>query len=172
MVDFKVVIGHKDKSFQREVKDADTLLGMKIGQKVKGDSLGLEGYEFEITGGSDKCGFPMRNDLNGVKRTKIYSSKSQGIKSNRKGIVKRKSMAGNTIFDGTAQINLKVLKEGKEKLGGEEAPKEDGAEAEAPKEEAKAEETPKEEKKEEAPKEDKKEDASKEEKEEAPEKKE
>ena len=119
MVDFKVVIGHQGKSYQREVKNADSIVGMKIGDTLQGDTIGLEGYEFQITGGSDNCGFPMRKDLPGVRRMKIYTARGKGVKTNGEGMIRRKSVTGNTINERIAQINLKVLKEGKEKLGGE-----------------------------------------------------
>ena len=63
MADYKVVIGMKDgKTVQKEIKspESDNLLKKLIGEKISGDTLGFNGYEFEITGGSDKCGFPMR----------------------------------------------------------------------------------------------------------------
>lgn len=125
MAEFKLLVGHNKKSYQREIKDADAeaLVGLKIGDTFKGEQVGMEGYEFLITGGSDSCGFPMRKDLPGIRRAKIYSAKGKGIKSKTKGMILRKSVAGNTIYDKTAQVNVKVLKEGKEKLEKEEAPK-------------------------------------------------
>ena len=38
----------------------------KIMEKIDGNTLGLSGYELQITGGSDKSGFPMRRDIEGV----------------------------------------------------------------------------------------------------------
>ena len=154
MVGFKVVIGTKDgKCHQKEVPEADSknLVGKKIGETIKGELIGLTGYDFEITGGTDSAGFPMRKDIAGSGRKRILAVAGIGLKKKAKGIRKRKTVCGNTIHAKISQINLKVLKEGKEKLGAP-APKE--GEAEAPKE-APAEapkEAPKEEKKE-APKE-------------------
>jgi len=118
MAEFKIVINNKEKSYQKEIKEdmAKSLVGMKIGEKVTGDSIGMEGYEFEITGGSDNCGFPMRKDLPGQARRKIFSTKGVGLKIKTKGTQRRKNVCGNTISDKIAQVNLKVLKEGKEKL--------------------------------------------------------
>jgi len=59
MVSFKVVIGTKEgKCLQKEVAepDATAFLGKKIGDKITGETIGLTGYEFEITGGSDYAG--------------------------------------------------------------------------------------------------------------------
>jgi small subunit ribosomal protein S6e len=43
--------------------EAKTLLGLKLGEKFSGDSIGLPGYELQITGGSDKTGTPMRKEF-------------------------------------------------------------------------------------------------------------
>jgi len=174
MVDFKLVIGTKDgKCVQKDVKDADAmnLVGKKIGDTIKGEAIGLTGYEFLLTGGSDFCGFPMRKDVAGTGRKRILAVKGIGIKAKRKGMRQRKSVCGNTVHAKISQINLKVLKEGKDKLvaapkEGEEAPKEEKKPEVKPKEEVKQ-EAPKEEKKpevKEAPKEEKKAEPSKDEK--------
>jgi len=150
MVSFKVVIGTKQgKCFQREVgePDANSFIGKKVGETISGDLIGLKGYEFEITGGSDHCGFPMRKDIAGGNRKRVLTVKDIGVKKKAKGIRRRKTVCGNTIHQKISQINLKVLKEGAEKLGAEEAPKEGekpkaetkpaAEKKEAPKEEAK-----------------------------------
>lgn len=120
MTDFKLVISDPKigKTIQREVKegDANSFIGLKIGAVVKGESIGLTGYEFEITGGSDYCGFPMRKDLSGTRRKGILIIKGTGLRKSKKGMKKRKTVAGNTIHAKTAQINLKIIKEGKERL--------------------------------------------------------
>jgi len=191
MAEFKLVIGDpkSKKSYQREVKDeaAKAFRGLKIGDKVKGDSFDLPGYEFEITGGSDASGFPMRRDVPGTMKKKILAIKGVGVTNKKKyrkpgkkglrtmkGMRTRKTVAGNTIFDKTAQINLKVLTSGKDSLG-EEAPAAPAEEAkpeekkEAKVEEAKPAEKPAEEKsKEEAKPEEKKEEPKPEEKKETP----
>ena len=147
MAEFKIVIGDPKtkKSFQKVVGEADAkfFMGKKIGDKFKGESIDLTGYEFEITGGSDDSGFPMRKDVSGVMRKKILTAGGVGFISKRKGMRKRKTVAGNTIYDKTSQINVKVLKHGKKALGEEPAAEEKTEEV---KEEApKAEEVPKEE---------------------------
>ena len=123
MVEFKLVIGDPKtgKCHQRVVKDdeAKPFLGKIIGDKVKGDGAGLAGYEFEITGGSDYCGFPMRKDTIGTGRKKVLSTRGFGIKTVNKGTRVRKTFAGNTIHAQTSQINLKILTYGKAKLEGD-----------------------------------------------------
>ncbi len=63
---FKLVVSDPKsrKSYQKEVS-GEGILGKKIGDKFSGAAAGLEGYELQITGGSDKDGFPMRKDVEG-----------------------------------------------------------------------------------------------------------
>jgi small subunit ribosomal protein S6e len=122
MVGFKLTISDTKtgRTVQREVKDKDAqfFIGKKIGETIKGETINLTGYEFEITGGSDYCGFPMRRDIPGSVRKRILAVSGVGIKRKRKGQKQRKTVCGNTIHTRISQINLKVLKEGKEKLFG------------------------------------------------------
>jgi len=125
MAEFKVVIADPKtgKCYKHEVKgpEATRLVGMKIGEKLAGEAVGFPGYELEITGGSDYCGFPMRKDLNESGRRRIYTVRSQGVRNAFKGERVRKSVAGNTIYAKTAQINMKVLKYGAKPLGDDKA---------------------------------------------------
>lgn len=197
MAEFKVVISDpkSGKSAQKEIKEeqARNLVGLKIGNSFKGEILDLTGYEFEITGGSDYCGFPMRKDVEGTVRKQILAVKGVGVKNKKKargkdvkymrtmrGMRQRKTVAGNTITERTSQINVKILKHGKaeifaakkeekpnegaEKPEEKKAPEKKAEKPEAkPKEEKK--EKPKEEKpKKEVPKEEKKEEPKKEKK--------
>jgi len=172
MAEFKLVIADPKtgKCTQVVVSENNTtaLNGKKIGDKVKGESFDMPGYEFEITGGADYCGFPMRKDIEGPVRKKILLTDGVGIRNKEKGIRKRKTVCGNTIHDNITQVSMKILKQGKKPLGAEpseekvEEPKEQKPEekpAETPKEEAKTEPKPvkeeqkTEEKKQETPKE-------------------
>ncbi|MFT4326288.1 MAG: 30S ribosomal protein S6e [Candidatus Woesearchaeota archaeon] len=104
------------KSLQKEVEDAKFLMGLKIGNTFKGENLDLTGYEFKITGGSDASGFPMRKDIEGSKRVKILAVKGVGLKEKRKGQRQRKTVAGGTISQNTAQLNVIVTKAGSQSL--------------------------------------------------------
>lgn len=98
------------------------LTGKKIKDKVDGGLLGLNGYELEITGGSDTAGFPMRPDIDGFGRKKIVldagatgfkgKKRKKAHKQNHYFMMKRKTIRGNTISQFTQQINLKVVKYG------------------------------------------------------------
>ena len=120
MTDFKVVIGTKQgKSVQKELKspEADNLLKKRIGEKISGEELGFPGYEFEITGGSDKSGFPMRKGIQQA-RKKVLIGKSVGFcgldRNGKKqpGLLKRRTICGEMITKIIHQVNLKVLKDG------------------------------------------------------------
>jgi small subunit ribosomal protein S6e len=185
---FKIVISEpKSKKAWQIEKDVPSLVGKKIGEKFDGSSIGLAGFTLQVTGGSDKDGFPMRPDLDGSARKKALLTKGIGFRARKKikkkvfkvkGMRKRKYVRGNTVSDEIMQVNCKIVegegdipkilgiqpkpKEGKEKVveqSKEEKPKEEA------KPEEKGEEAPKEEvKSEESKKEEKKEEVKPEEK--------
>jgi small subunit ribosomal protein S6e len=142
MAEFKLVISDPKtgKTMQREVKDqaADAFLNKRIGESVAGENIDLTGYEFMLTGGSDKSGMPMRKGIQTPRKKILISGKSVGFRGkNRgyveKGTVKKKTVCGEKVDAGIAQINLKITKQGATPLF-EEAK----AEEAAPAEEAKA----------------------------------
>jgi small subunit ribosomal protein S6e len=119
MASFKVVISDPKtkKSYQKEVDQAQShLLGKKIGDKVKGDGLGLVGYELQVTGGSDKEGFPMRRDIEGSGRKRALVTAGTGFHAKRKGERRRKSIRGNTISGFIVQVNTVVSTHGSQPL--------------------------------------------------------
>lgn len=119
-MELKLVISDPKTGFsgQKVVKDdaAKKFMSHKIGDKVRGELIDLTGYEFEITGGSDNAGFPMRKDIPGLGRKRVLATKSVGLRLKGNGAVKRKLVAGNTIHEKTVQLNLKIIKEGKEAI--------------------------------------------------------
>ncbi len=143
MVEFKLVIGAKDgKSYKKVLKDDQTeaLLKKRIGETVAGDALGYPGYEFLVTGGSDKCGFPMRKGIQEPRKMILIGQgvgfsglkrklNKKGNRRKQKGLVKRRTVCGEMITKIIHQVNLKVTKEGSGPLGeapaAEEAPKEE-----------------------------------------------
>jgi len=115
----KAVISNKegkDKQVELDETQSASLNGAKIGDKISGDSIGLEGYELEIKGGTDDAGFPMRRDVQGTLRKRILATSGTGLHIDRKGMRKRKSVRGNTISDVIAQVNLYIIKQGSEDL--------------------------------------------------------
>ncbi len=102
------------KSWQLELpkEKIGLLSGKKIGEQLDGDIFGAPGYIFELSGGSDESGFPMRKDISGARRETILLTKGVGFRETRKGIRKRKTMRGNTYSSEIAQVNAKVVQQG------------------------------------------------------------
>jgi len=120
-MDIKLAVGDPKakKVYKRDVKedDAKSLFGKRIGDKFNGELIGLSGYEFLITGGSDFCGFPMRKDVVGIARKKVLITPGTiGTRHSRAGIRRRRTVCGNQVYAKTAQLNLKILKHGSESL--------------------------------------------------------
>jgi small subunit ribosomal protein S6e len=107
---FKICINEPKtkKSWQVE-KDIPSLIGLKIGDKFDGSLMGLSGFTLQITGGSDKDGFPMRYDLAGIARKKALLTSGPGFRPTVKGLRRRKYIRGNTISADIVQVNCKVI---------------------------------------------------------------
>ena len=154
------------KAYKIEIEQSRVsgIIGKEIGDRFNGDLIGLPGYEIQITGGTDKDGFPMHPQVHGPGRKKIILSHPPCFHPKIKGQRKRKTVRGNTISPDIVQINCKIVKAGakplEELLKKEEKPKaEEVKKEEKPKteevkkeiKEEKPEERPEEEKKEERP---------------------
>lgn len=121
MVQLNVSYKGKTRSFKVEGDNEKKMYNLKIGDKIQAGSVvsDLKGYELKIVGGSDKAGFPMNSSVLGIQRKALLLNKgTTGYRgqSDRKGTRRRKLVAGNTIYEGTAQINCVVLKEGEKKF--------------------------------------------------------
>jgi small subunit ribosomal protein S6e len=134
----KVVLSAKDgKSYQKELAEEQVavLMKRKIGDTIPGAEMGFEGYEFLVTGGADKCGFPMRKGVQ-FHRKKVFLTKGVGFsgkdrnKRKRLGMTRRKTVCGERITSIINQVNLKITKEGAKGLA--DAPTESATES-APK---------------------------------------
>ena len=92
----------------KELKDNDAnpLLGLQLGNEADASIVGLNG-KLELTGGSDKSGVPMRNDIHGAARKYVLLSKGVGLQAAEKGQRVRKLMRGNTVSEEIYQINCK-----------------------------------------------------------------
>ena len=114
MVEFKIVVNDTKTGKSHNVlvsgHHANSLIGKKINDEVDGIFVSLPGYKLQITGGTDKNGFPMRKDLPGTTRRRLLLSESLGFKPKDSGIRKKKSVRGNTINQEVVQINMKVVK--------------------------------------------------------------
>lgn len=109
MANFKLTISDiKGKSVSKELKDndANALLGLQLGNETDAVIIGLSG-KLKLTGGSDKSGVPMRNDIHGAARKQVLLSKGVGLKNAETGQRKRKLMRGNTVSEEIYQVNCK-----------------------------------------------------------------
>jgi small subunit ribosomal protein S6e len=116
MVEFKVVVNdiQTGKSYNIAVSGhhANSLIGKKINDEVDGIFVSLPGYKLQITGGTDKDGFPMRHDIPGSTRRRLLLSRGLGFKPKERGTRRKKSVRGNTINQEIVQVNMKVMKPG------------------------------------------------------------
>ncbi len=107
MAAFKLIVANpKGKSTMYELKDrqAQPLVGLKIGDVFDASVLGVEG-KIKITGGSDKSGVPMRYDVHGGVKKYILLSRGVGLQNIEVGQRRRKLIRGNVITDEIYQVN-------------------------------------------------------------------
>lgn len=108
MAAFKLVVADpkNGKSTVHELKDrqAQPLLGLKIGDVIDATVLGIQG-KIRITGGSDKSGIPMRYDVHGGVKKYVLLSKGTGLQAIEIGQRRRKLVRGNVITDDIYQVN-------------------------------------------------------------------
>lgn len=112
MAQFKVVISDSNgKSISQELKDkvASPLLGLKIGDIVDSNVVGINGGKMQITGGSDKSGTPMRPDLHGGVKKYILLARGIGMRNRNPGLRIRKLIRGSMVTEEIYQLNCKLL---------------------------------------------------------------
>lgn len=128
---FKINIADKSgKTFKLEL-ETEEFIGKALHDKVDGKELlpSLSGYEFEISGASDKAGFTAMKDVPGIGLKKVLLTYGKAMKrrprkegkkkrSNPtpKGLRLRKTVRGQVISPEITQINLKILKAGTKSL--------------------------------------------------------
>ena len=114
---FKINISHKGKTIKFDT-DNENLIGMSIGDTFDGSEIStdLKGYELEITGTSDKAGFPGFKEHSGPQLRRVLLKKGKGMHDARKGVRIRKTIRGNAISLDTVQINTNVKKQGSKKF--------------------------------------------------------
>lgn len=128
---FKINIAEKSGKTYKFELETEEFLGKELHSKIQGKDLlpNLNGYEFEITGASDKSGFTAHEDVQGVGTKRILLTYGKAMKKRPrkegkkkvsnpkpKGLRLRKTVRGRVISPEIVQINLKILKEGVKKL--------------------------------------------------------
>jgi len=104
---FKLNISDKKgRAITKEVKEkeAGPFLGLQVGSELDAALIGESG-KLKITGGSDKSGVPLREDIHGGARKYILLSRGVGLRDAEKGQRVRKLVRGNTITEEVYQLN-------------------------------------------------------------------
>ena len=128
---FKINVSDKTGKTYKFELETEELFGKELHEKINGKELlpALEGYELEITGASDKAGFPAHEDVQGsaLKQLLLTYGKSLHRRPRRegkkklsnpkpKGLRMRRTVMGRALSADIVQINLKVLKQGSKAL--------------------------------------------------------
>ena len=117
MAKFKVIVSDpsttKSKVVELEGARAVPLVGKRIGETIDGTVVGMSGVKMQITGGSDKDGFPMRPDIHCGVRISVVLSKGVGFHPKSEGERQRKAVRGNIITEDIVQVNMKALEKEK-----------------------------------------------------------
>jgi small subunit ribosomal protein S6e len=117
MAKFKAIISDPEegtsKVVELEAARATPLIGRRIGEIIDGSVADLPGHKIQITGGSDKDGFPMRPSVHGGVRRRLILSGGVGFNPKDEGMRKRKTIRGNVITDEIVQVNLKIVEKAK-----------------------------------------------------------
>ena len=118
MAKFKVIVSDPEagtsKAVELEEARAAPLIGRRIGETIDGSMLDLPEHKAQITGGSDKDGFPMRPSMHGGVRRKVVLSAGVGFNPQNEGMRRRKTIRGNVITDEIVQINVKITEKPKQ----------------------------------------------------------
>jgi len=112
LTQFKIIVSDKNgKSVSKELKDkeAQPLVGLRVGEIVDASVVGITPGKIQLKGGSDKSGTPIRSDVHGGVKKYVLLSKGAGMRDDREGIRKRKLVRGNMITEEIYQINCLLL---------------------------------------------------------------
>ncbi len=135
MAKFKVIISDpsqpKSKVVELDGARAVPLTGKRIGETIDGAVVGMSGVKMQITGGSDKDGFPMRPNIHGGVRINVILSHGVGFHPHSQGERRRKTVRGNVITEDIVQVNMKVLEKAKKAEKAEKTKKKKMPKAEA-----------------------------------------
>ncbi|MFC6786651.1 30S ribosomal protein S6e [Halobaculum halobium] len=134
MAEFKIVVGDDagdTRQFDVDGQDANRFLSREIGDEVDGAAVGADGVDLTLTGGSDKAGRPMREDVPGGELKELLLEGGVGYKPSRDGERKRVTVRGRQVSEETVQINAHIEGSIAAALGEETEEEEDDAAADA-----------------------------------------
>jgi len=110
MAEFKIVVGDDagdTRQFDVDGQDANRFLGREIGDEVDGAAVGVDA-DLTLTGGSDKAGRPMREEVPGGELKELLLEGGVGYKPSRDGERKRVTVRGRQVSEETVQINARL----------------------------------------------------------------
>jgi len=114
---FKIIISDPETGTSKTVEIEETravpLIGRRMGEIVDGSIVELPGHKLQITGGSDKDGFPMRPNVHGGVRRRVILGGGVGFNPKAEGERQRKTVRGNVITDEIVQVNMKIVEKPK-----------------------------------------------------------
>lgn len=117
MAKFKIIVSDpetgKSRSVEVEGTRAVPLIGRRLGEVIDGSVVGMSGHKLQITGGSDKDGFPMRPNIHGGVRVSVILSEGVGFQPPQRGERQRKTLRGNVVTDEIVQVNMKIMEKPK-----------------------------------------------------------
>jgi small subunit ribosomal protein S6e len=117
MAKFKIIISDPETGKSRFVEVEGTqavpLVGRRMGDVIDGSVVKMSGQKLEITGGSDKDGFPMRPNVHGGVRARAILSEGVGFHPSQKGERRRKTLRGDIVTEDIVQINMKIVEKPK-----------------------------------------------------------
>jgi small subunit ribosomal protein S6e len=118
MAKFKVILSDPEQGtsnvLELEEARATPLIGRKLGEIIDGSVVNLPNHKVQILGGSDKDGFPMRQNVHGGVRRRVILSGGVGFKPKSVGERRRKTIRGNVITDEIVQVNMKIVEKPKQ----------------------------------------------------------
>jgi len=114
---FKIIVSDTDsgtsKAVELEETQATPLIGRRMGEVMDGAIVGLPGHKVQLTGGSDKDGFPIRPNVHGGVRRRVILGGGVGFNPQKEGERKRKTIRGNVVTEEIVQINMKIIEKPK-----------------------------------------------------------
>jgi len=99
----------KSQKVEIEENKMAPLLGLRIGETIDGSIAGLAGQRLQLTGGCDRDGFPMRPDIHGGVKTRVFLSGGVGFNPREKGERRKKTVRGNVVTPETTFLNFKIV---------------------------------------------------------------
>jgi len=103
----------KSQKVEIDAEKMGAILGLRTGATIEGSIAGLPGLQLQLTGGTDRDGFPIRPDVHGGVKTQVLLNKGIGFHPRERGERRKKTVRGNTVTVETTFLNFKILEQQK-----------------------------------------------------------